>query len=92
MERERDSRVSRIHTGYGIGRFFGKLMRNALLLFQTCGKFIVEKTANIGMKTIHHIASGVSPRHALQQSILDVSDEILDDVKREIRRKVTEWF
>ena len=81
-----------METGYVIGRFFSKLMRNALPLFQTCGKYIVEKAANIGMKTIHHIASGVSPRDALHQSIIDVIDEILDDVKREIHRKVTEWF
>ena len=78
-----------MQTGNVIGRFLSKLMRNSLPLFQTCGKYIVETAANIGIKMIHYIASGVSPRDALQQSIIDVSDEILDELKREIHRKVT---
>ena len=41
------------------------------------------------MNSVRDIASGMEPRTAVKRRLADVSDEMLDDVKRKIRRKMT---
>src|SRR5678816_3435191 len=89
MERERVFRGSRMQRGYGLGGFFASLFRRAIPLFKSGGKYLAKKAARTGINTIQDIMGGVDPRSAVKRRIADVSDEMLDDVKRKIRRKMT---
>src|SRR5678815_4354671 len=80
---------SKIQRGYGLGVFFAKLWRSALPLFRRGGEYIGEKAIKTGMHTIQDIMAGDNPRTSIKRRIADVSDEMLDDVKRKIRRKMT---
>lgn len=89
MENERVFIGPRMQRGYGLGGFFASLFRRALPVFKSGGEYLARKAAKTGINTIKDIASGVNPRVAVKRRIADVSDEMLDDVKRKIRRKMT---
>lgn len=89
MEGERVFRGMRMQRGYGLGGFFASMFRRALPLFKSGGKYLARKATQTGLSTLRDIANGVSPRTAVKRRIADVSDEMLDDVKRKIRRKMT---
>ena len=89
MERERVFRGTRKQRGYGLGFFFAKLMRGALPIFKSSGKYLAKKVTKTGVNTLRDVIGGVNPRVAIKRRIADVSDEMLDDVKRKIRRKMT---
>lgn len=88
MEVERVFKGSRIQKGYGVGGFFASLFRRAIPLFKSGGKYLAKKAVKTGMNTLHDIASGVEPRVAIKRRIADTSDEMLNDVKRKVRRKM----
>src|SRR5678816_29151 len=89
MERERVFRGSRMQRGYGLGGFFASLFRRAIPLFKSGGKYLAKKAAKTGIDTFQDIMGGVDPRAAVKRRLADTSDEMLDDVKRKIRRKMT---
>src|SRR5678816_1160679 len=89
MERERVFRGSRMQRGYGLGGFFASLFRRAIPLFKSGGKYLAKKAARTGIDTFQDIMVGVDPRTAVKRRLADASDEMLDDVKRKIRRKMT---
>src|SRR5678816_4282506 len=80
---------TKLQRGYGLGGFFSKLWRSAMPLFRRGGEYIGKKAIRTGMHTLQDIAAGANPRESLKRRITDVSDEMLDDVKRKIRRKMT---
>lgn len=75
--------------GYGLGGLFSSLFRRAIPLFKSGGKYLAKKAVKTGLNTIHDISSGAQPRTAVKRRLADISDEMLDDVKRKIRRKMT---
>ena len=89
MDGERVFRGYKMQRGYGLGGFFAKLMRGALPLLKTGSKYVGEKMLKTGVSTLRDAMEGVNPRTALKRRIADVSDEMLDDVKRKIRRKMS---
>lgn len=89
MDEERVFRGSKMQRGYGLGGFFAKLWRSARPLLRRGGEYIGKKAIRTGLHTIQDIAAGNNPRTALKRRIADVSDEMLDDVKRKIRRKMS---
>ena len=89
MDVERVFRGTRMQRGYGLGGFFSAMFRRAIPLLKSGGKYLFKKAAKTGISSIRDIASGMEPRTAVKRRIADVSDEMLDDVKRKIRRKMT---
>ena len=89
MEVERVFRGSRMQRGYGLGGFFASMFRRAIPLLKSGGKYILKKAARTGMNSMRDIANGIEPRTAVKRRIAEVSDEMLDDVKRKIRQKLT---
>ena len=70
MERERVFRGTRIQRGYGLGGFFAKLMRGALPIFKSSGKYLAKKVTKTGVNTLHYVVGGVDPREALNVILL----------------------
>ena len=89
MDEERVFRGTKMQRGYGLGGFFAKLWRSARPLLRKGGEYIGKKAIRTGLHTIQDIAAGNNPRTALKRRVADVSDEMLDDVKRKIRRKMS---
>ena len=89
MDRERIFVGPRMQRGYGVGGFFASLFRRALPLFKSGGRYLAKKAVKTGLNTLQDVARGENPRMALKRNISNVSDELLDDVKRKIRRKMT---
>src|SRR5678816_3152271 len=80
---------SRSQRGYGLGGFFTKLLRSPIPVFRRGGEYLGKKAIRTGLHTMQDIATGANPRASLKRRIAEVSDEMLDDVKRKIRRKMT---
>lgn len=89
MDKERIFVGPRMQRGYGLGGFFASLFRRALPLFKSGSRYLAKKAVKTGLNTLQDVARGENPRVALKRNISDVSDELLDEVKRKIRRKMT---
>ena len=82
-------RGARFQRGYGLGGFFSKLLRSALPILRSGGRYLTQKALKTGMHTLQDISMGHEPRSALKRRLADTSDELLDHVKSKIRRKMT---
>ena len=82
-------RGSRTQRGYGLGGFFTSLMRRAIPLFKSGGRYLTGKAARTGLRTFQDVMAGAEPRMALKRRLAETSDEMFDDIKRKIRRKMT---
>lgn len=89
MDGERVFRGARIQRGYGLGSFFASMFRRAIPLFKSGGKYLVKKAAKTSINTLQDVMGGTDPKVALKRRLADTSDEMLNDMKRKIRRKMT---
>src|SRR5678815_5120787 len=80
---------SRIQRGHGVSGFFARLLRGAMPLLKRGGTYIGKKAVKAGIETLHDIASGEDAKLSLKRRLADASDDMLNAVKRKIRKKMT---
>lgn len=82
-------RANRSMRGHGLASFFAKMFRTSLPLLKNGGRYLARQMLSTGLKTVNDIASGKNAKESMKRHLIDASDNMLDNVKLKIRRRMS---